>query len=130
MTDTNADQTAVTVWYDSDCPLCIREIALMRKLDRRAAIDFVAIQSGEGCPLDRATLLERLHAREAGGDIVSGAAAFATMWRAIPLLRPLGLMARVPPVLWLLERIYRGFLVVRPGLQRIAVRFLRSPAKL
>ena len=32
----------VTVWYDAECPLCIREIALMRRLDRRSAIDFVA----------------------------------------------------------------------------------------
>ncbi len=23
----------VTVWYDSDCPLCVREISLMRRLD-------------------------------------------------------------------------------------------------
>ena len=31
----------VTVWYDSQCPLCAREIALMRRLDRRGAIEFV-----------------------------------------------------------------------------------------
>ena len=40
------------------------------------------------------------------------------MWRAIPLLRPLGELARIPPLLWLLERLYRRFLVVRPRLQR------------
>jgi hypothetical protein len=50
---------------------------------------------------------------------VSGAAAFAAMWRAIPVLRPLGLLARATPVLWLLERAYRGFLVIRPRLQRL-----------
>ena len=105
MTDTTAEPRLVTVWYDRECPLCIREIALMRRLDTRAAIDFVAVQSGAGCPLDRATLLERFHARERGGPIVSGAEAFATMWRAIPVLSPLGHLARMPPVLWLLERL-------------------------
>ena len=112
----------VTVWFDSDCPLCLREIALMRRLDRRGAIRFVDIQRGEDCPLDAETLLARFHAREGDGPIVSGAAAFAAMWRAIPLLRPLGLLARNRLVLWLLERAYRGFLKVRPGLQRLARR--------
>ena len=116
-TDTTA-ASSVTVWYDGECPLCLREISLMRRLDRRDAIDFVAIQSASDCPLDRATLMKRFHARETGGPIVSGAAAFAAMWRAIPVLRPLGLVARIPPVLWVLERLYRGFLRVRPWLQR------------
>jgi hypothetical protein len=31
----------VTVWHDGDCPLCRREIALMRRLDTRGAITFV-----------------------------------------------------------------------------------------
>jgi hypothetical protein len=48
----------------------------------------------------------------------SGAAAFAAMWRAIPLLRPLGLAARWRPVLWVLEAAYLRFLRVRPRLQR------------
>ena len=114
----------VTVWYDSDCPLCLREIALMRRLDRRGAVRFVDIQRGEDCPLDAATLLERFHAQEGEGPVVSGAAAFAAMWRAIPALRPLGLLARNGVVLWLLERAYRGFLRLRPSLQRLARRSL------
>lgn len=117
---TAAASPDVTVWYDSECPLCLREIALMRRLDRRGAIRFVSIQEGEGCPLDQATLLERFHAREEGRPIVSGAAAFAAMWRAIPVLRPLGLLARFRPVLWVLERLYRGFLRIRPRLQELA----------
>ena len=116
----------VTVWYDSGCPLCIREIRLMRRLDRRGAIDFVDIQSAVGCPINTQTLLERFHAQERGQPIVSGAAAFAAMWRAIPVLRPLGLLARLRPVLWLLERMYRGFLRVRPWLQRRVRRIVET----
>jgi len=109
----------VTVWYDSQCPLCSREISLMRRLDRHRAIRFVDAQTAVGCPIDPDMLLERFHAQERGRPIVSGAAAFAAMWRAIPVLRPLGLLARATPVLWLLERAYRGFLVIRPRLQRL-----------
>lgn len=110
----------VRVWYDGACPLCLREIALMRRLDRRGAIDFVDVAAGSdpSCPVDRAQLLARFHAEE-DGVIHSGAAAFAAMWRAIPLLRPLGLAARHPAVLRLLEAAYLRFLKVRPRLQRL-----------
>jgi hypothetical protein len=50
--------------------------------------------------------------------MLSGAAAFAAMWRAIPLLKPLGWAARSPVILGLLERLYFRFLVLRPRLQR------------
>ena len=108
----------VTVWYDNDCPLCVREIRLMRRLDRRQAINFVSIQGNTGCPISTDELMTRFHAQERGEPIVSGAAAFAAMWRAIPLLRPIGVLARFRPLLWVLERMYSGFLVIRPWIQR------------
>lgn len=97
-----------------------REIALMRKLDRRGAIRFEDVSNGapEDCPVDRSDLLARFHARE-DGRIVSGAAAFAAMWRAIPVLKPLGYLARNPIMLRMLERLYILFLKVRPRLQRM-----------
>lgn len=109
--------TPLTVWYDGACPLCTREIALMRRLDRAGRIDFVDVsEDGAACPRDRTLLLARLHARE-NGVLLDGAAAFAAMWRAIPLLRPLGLIARIPVVLSALEWAYVRFLRVRPALQ-------------
>jgi len=109
---------SVTVWYDGACPLCIREIALMRKLDRREAIRFIDIARSDAvCPLDRQLMLDRFHATE-NGQLLSGAAAFAAMWRAIPLLRPLGLLARVPGVLAILELLYQQFLKIRPHIQK------------
>lgn len=112
--------SALIVYFDGACPLCLREIALMRRLDRRGAIDFVDVRTAEtaACPVAPEQLLARFHALEEG-RLLSGAAAFAAMWRAIPLLRPLGLAARRPWVLALLERLYRAFLRVRPRLQRL-----------
>ncbi len=108
----------VIIWYDGNCPLCTREIALMRRLDWRGAIAFHDVSPADAvCPLDRRTLLARFHASE-DGVILSGAAAFAAMWRAIPLLKPLGWAARNPVVLRLLERLYMRFLDIRPRLQR------------
>jgi predicted DCC family thiol-disulfide oxidoreductase YuxK len=110
--------STLEVWFDGDCPLCRREIAVMRRLDRAGAIVFTDVATGRGaCPIDRAELLARFHARE-DGVMLSGAAAFAAMWRAVPALRPLGLAARNPAVLGLLERLYRAFLRIRPALGR------------
>jgi len=113
----------VIVWFDGGCPLCRREIAVMRRLDRARAIQFLDVASPDeaACPLDRAELLTRFHAME-DGRLVSGAAAFAAMWRAIPPLRPLGLLARNPLALQVLEAGYRAFLRVRPRLQGLAAR--------
>lgn len=113
-------QPTLTVWFDGACPLCTREIALMRRLDRAQRIEFIDVMDANAsCPLDPALLLARFHARE-NGVLLDGAAAFAAMWRAIPLLRPLGLLARSPTVLRMLEWAYVRFLKVRPKLQRLA----------
>jgi predicted DCC family thiol-disulfide oxidoreductase YuxK len=108
----------VQVWFDGSCPLCSREIALMRQLDWHGAIEFTDVARPDAmCPLDREALLARFHASE-DGVIRSGAAAFAAMWRVIPLLKPLGWAARNRVVLAALERLYLVFLRVRPKLQR------------
>jgi predicted DCC family thiol-disulfide oxidoreductase YuxK len=115
-----SDERRLTVWFDGACPLCTREVAFFRWLDRQGAVHFEDIsQSGSHCPLGRAQMLARFHAQEKGKPIVSGAAAFAAMWRAIPILRPFGELARIPSLLWVLERVYMGFLKVRPQLQRL-----------
>jgi predicted DCC family thiol-disulfide oxidoreductase YuxK len=112
----------VTVWFDGNCPLCLREIALMRRLDKRGAITFLDLTNGNtDCPVNRADMLARFHAAE-DGVVHSGAAAFAAMWRSIPVLRPLGLLARNRHVLRLLENLYLQFLRIRPALQARMIR--------
>jgi predicted DCC family thiol-disulfide oxidoreductase YuxK len=110
----------VKVWFDGACPLCQREIAFLRRLDRSQNIHFfdVSADADPSCPIDRADLLARFHAEE-DGKVLSGAAAFAAMWRAIPQLRPLGLIARNRAVLSVLERLYVIFLRLRPRLQKL-----------
>ncbi|NTZ42554.1 DUF393 domain-containing protein [Altererythrobacter sp. SALINAS58] len=111
--------TKLIVWHDGNCPLCRSEIALMRRLDWRSSIEFIDVTSTSAtfCPIDPAELLARFHASE-NGRFLSGLAAFAAMWRAIPLLRPFGLAAQWPWLLAILESLYVRFLGVRPRLQR------------
>jgi hypothetical protein len=74
-------------------------------------------------PLDADSLLKRFHAQEADGPLLSGAAAFAALWRRSTWLRPLGLAAHHPAALWILERMYRVFLRARPHLQAVMAVF-------
>ena len=116
----------LTVWYDGSCPLCIREISFMRSLDKKGAIAFLDLTLPETtCPLERTFMLENFHARE-GKQLLHGAAAFAAMWRAIPMLRPFGLIARLPGILPLLDSAYRLFLRFRPRIQRFAAARIKS----
>lgn len=110
----------LTVWYDGACPLCRREIAVMQRLDKRGAISFVDVSEGqpESCPISQDELLARFHVKE-NGQILSGAAGFAAMWRAIPVLKPFGHLARLPVLNRLFEALYKVFLRVRPQLQRM-----------
>lgn len=129
-------QPPLKVWWDSGCPLCRREIALFSRLDKEKRISFIPITKatpstelpasiGGTCPVDKKALLARFHAQEQGQDVVDGAAAFAAMWRQIPQLRWLGNAARNGAVLWVLERVYRAFLVARPSMQRLARKYDR-----
>ena len=102
----------------------------MRRIDRSKALELVDLSRPGAGPTDRAARLARLHAQSRGGPLVSGAAAFVAMWRVLPGLRLLALIASLPPCLWMLERGYLLFLRVRPSLQRLVRRLLGAPPRL
>ena len=119
VTSMTREHQVVKVWFDSACPLCSTEIEIMRRLDWFNKVDFVDVLSTPDCPILREHLLERFHAHRLGGPLLNGAAAFALLWRSLPLLRPLGEIARIPLVLRTLEILYLRFLRIRPKLQII-----------
>lgn len=114
----------LTVLYDGACPLCRREIAVYQGLQADAPVCFAdvsdpATELPAMTPRDQ--LLARFHVRHADGRLDSGAAAFVALWARLPGWRVLAWLARLPGVLWVMERVYRGFLRVRPVLQRRVV---------
>jgi predicted DCC family thiol-disulfide oxidoreductase YuxK len=124
---------AVTIWWDSSCPLCTKEIEIMKKLDKHRNVQFIDVITSStellaiksGCPIDKKELLARIHAKERDKEVVTGAAAFAALWKHIPHLRWLGLLAQNQRVLSFLEAAYVKFLVYRPKLQKIFVFIFR-----
>ena len=125
MTDHCEGDARTTVFFDGSCPLCTREIEFMRARDRDGRLNFEDV-TGPGSVLPegrtREEALARFHVRSSDGTVRDGADAFVHMWRELPALRPLAALARVPGVTWVLERLYRQFLKVRPSLQRMARR--------
>lgn len=121
----------LTVLYDGACPLCRREIALYQRSAADAELRFCDISrtdiGASGVPpgLTRAQLLARFHVRRGDGQVFSGARAFVQLWQALPGWRWLAVPARLPGMLWLMECAYRGFLHLRPALQRWLLRLER-----
>ena len=131
MTETVSDPK-LTVFYDGACPLCVREISMLRRLDggKRIAFEDVSPPDAEpSCPIGRELLMARFHARLPDGRVVEGARAFTESWSRIPWMiwvRPIG---QFPPTRWLLDKLYGAFLKVRPRLQRFVRRRVGEKAK-
>jgi len=121
----------LTVLYDGACPLCRREIGVYRGLRATQRLCFADV-SDPATPLPPGTtreqLLARFHVRHADGRLDGGACAFLTLWAALPGWRWLARLGALPGVPALMEAAYRGFLRVRPALQRAAARLDAAPA--
>ena len=110
-------QPLITLYYDGGCPVCTREIGFYHKRRGSECIRWVNLALCEddelGSGLSRKAAYARLHARLPDGQLVSGAAAFAALWQALPAFRLAGRISALPGVIHLLEWGYRGFLSVR-----------------
>jgi predicted DCC family thiol-disulfide oxidoreductase YuxK len=112
-------KTDLTVYYDGACPLCMAEIGHYKSQSGAERICFVDASRDEMPEdLDRNTALGRFHARKPDGTLVSGAEGFAEIWCALPKWKWAARLAAIPGMLWIMERLYRGFLPVRPYLSR------------
>lgn len=120
------------VYHDGGCPLCAAEIAHYRRARGAQALRFVDVSAPDtetGRDLTQEMALARFHVRDGNGELMSGAAAFATLWRALPGWRWLGRIVGTRPVLPIAEAAYRALLPLRPRLARwlVAVGALRRP---
>ena len=110
-------QGRLTLYYDGACPLCIREIGLLRRLERGKHIDYLDIsppEAAEYCPIPREVLLARFTVKTADGEMVDGAQAFTEAWSKVPLLTWLRWFGRFAPTHCALNFVYAVFLKVRP----------------
>lgn len=116
----SASCNSLTVMFDGACPLCRREIGVYQSLEPLQPVQWLDVsEAHDGLSADeQARLLARFHVRLPDGRILSGAAAFVALWLTMPGWRWLGRIGRLPGVTPALELGYRGFLHLRPYLQK------------
>ena len=102
----------VEVFFDGDCPLCMREIRMLRRLDRRHRIQFTDIASRD---FDAARygktqteFMASIQGRSADGQWLDGVEVFRQLYAAVGL-GPVVALTRVPGVSHGLDAGYRWF---------------------
>jgi predicted DCC family thiol-disulfide oxidoreductase YuxK len=101
----------LTVFYDGACPICAREMALMKRLDRRQRLTLLDFSlAGFAAPADLAVtdLSAVIHAQWADGTVITGVEVFRAIWEAIGL-GFLSRLSRLPLVAPLMVTAYGWF---------------------
>ena len=102
----------VEVFFDGDCPLCIREVNLLRRLDRHGRVQFTDIAGPEFVaavtPEEHADFMARIRGRLPDGTMLEGVEVFRRLYAAVGF-GALVAMTRVPGLSQLLDLGYRVF---------------------
>jgi predicted DCC family thiol-disulfide oxidoreductase YuxK len=97
------------VFFDGACPLCSREMAIVRRRDRHGNLQLIDIARPDfdapALGLDPLRLQQAMHVRGADGTLYIGVDAFLQLWLAL-FLR--GLL-QVPGMPWFARRLYGVF---------------------
>ncbi|PKM31347.1 MAG: DUF393 domain-containing protein [Gammaproteobacteria bacterium HGW-Gammaproteobacteria-11] len=111
----------LTLFYDGDCPLCLREIHMFENRNHQQNLLLEDIAAKDTTPLpglSREQMLDCLHARFADGRVVTGIDATYWSYHAVGLgwvIKPLGWRWARP--FW--QMAYRLFCRLRPGIARL-----------
>ncbi|MHB8384827.1 MAG: thiol-disulfide oxidoreductase DCC family protein, partial [Candidatus Binataceae bacterium] len=107
-----AGQEQVLVLYDGSCELCRRTIAILKTFDMCGALVPVPGLSDDPRRLANPEITDAMLLRDlytvGSGGVAAGYDAYKTMTAVIPVLWPLSLIMRLPPIAAIGTRIYRG----------------------
>lgn len=102
----------VEVFYDGECPLCVREIKMLRWMDRRKNIRFTDIADPAFRPADYGQtmpqFMDEIQGRLPDGSWIIGVEVFRRLYAAVGL-GPLVALTRIPGVSHGLDLGYRIF---------------------
>lgn len=108
----DANPWDVEVFFDGDCPLCVREIAVLRKLDKRQRIVFTDIADKTFDPstlgTDYASLMSRIQGRLPDGSWIEGVEVFRRLYTAVGF-GPLIAVTRIPGISHAMNAAYTLF---------------------
>ena len=102
----------VEVFYDGACPLCLKEMQMLRRRDQAGRIRFTDIADPSfdagAIGLSWETLMSRIHGRLPDGTVIEGVEVFRRLYAAVGFAT-LAKLSRAPGVSHLLELGYRLF---------------------
>ncbi|MEM6960667.1 MAG: DUF393 domain-containing protein [Myxococcota bacterium] len=102
----------VEVFFDGDCPLCMREIRLLRRLDRENRIRFTDIAAADFDPSSygktQAEFMAQIQGRLHSGAWIQGVEVFRALYSEVGF-KTLVQCSRAPVVRQILESSYRWF---------------------
>lgn len=78
-------QYPMTVFYDASCPLCLREMTLLKRYDQLDQIHLIDCSPGDFAAIEgngRDAMMRVIHSRDAAGQWLVGAPVFAAAYRA------------------------------------------------
>ena len=100
------------VFFDSECPLCRREVDFLKWMDREGRIRFTDIAADDFCEsevgLSFEQLMSEIHGRDANGEWIKGFEVFRRMYDAIGW-GPVVALTRWPMLKHLIEKAYQWF---------------------
>ena len=106
------DAFDIEVFYDGACPMCAREIAMLRRLDRQGRIRFVDIAApgfdATTVGVSQEALMARIHGRLPDGTLVDGVEVFRRLYAAVGF-GPVAALTRLPGVSQALDVAYDWF---------------------
>ena len=100
----------LVVLYDADCGFCSWCATALDRLDGRHRLRLLPLQRAATYLDDappQATLLDQIHVRDEAGRWHRGGTALLRVAGVVPILRPLAVAGRIPPVRWVFEAWYR-----------------------
>ena len=106
------DGYEIEVFYDGGCPLCLREVNLLRHWDRQGRIRFTDIDSlafqADSVGKSYEALMAQMHGRLPDGTWVQGVDVFRRMYAAVGF-KKLSALSRLPIVSQILHLGYALF---------------------
>ncbi len=107
-----APTPTIEMFYDGECPLCMRETRMLSRLDRRNRIRFTNIASPEfnatSVGKTQAELMAEMHGRLPDGSWVTGVEVFRRLYSAVGFT-PIVWVTRLPIIRHVLDLGYHIF---------------------
>lgn len=114
--------TQLTIYFDSQCPLCMTEMLQLKAADKSGRIVFADLHAdgfGQRYPhIDPQRAYNRLHVETASGELLTGLDANCAVWQAVGKNHWLKIL-RWPVIRWFADMAYRFFARHRETISRL-----------